>query len=746
MALGGLGDAHQFLKIKTTLGKDKLLVLHMEGQETLGRLPEYRVEMVGNVSMMGEPEKIDIHKLVGTRANVTMALKDEDPREFNAFVVRVQRGERHGRYERFTATLRPWLWFATRTRNSMVFQAKSVKDIITDVLTPYGTDFEWRLLSAASYPKLDYCIQYNETDFDFVSRLMEEVGIYYFFEHTSSKHTMVLIDAMAKHKSKPKSDAVKWANSLKLEATIMNWFVQEEARSAKVTVRDFDYLATKTKIEASESTSPMSATDKLGDAEIYAYPADVVQNQVKPEAQPAATAATARAKVMLEGLNSLQKCYTGTTNTRDIAVGATFEIEDAGGGLLGGLLGAAGGSDRAGKYLVVTSRFRIEFADHEAIADLKSLRRNPEGFIADIVGISTTDAIFRPERSTPRPVIPGPLTATVVGASGNEIETDKHGRVKLQFHWDRKGKNDQDSSCWVRVAQPLAGKGFGFWAVPRIGHEVVVSFLGGDPDRPLITGSVHNDVNTIAYELPKLATVSGWRSHSSKEGTAEMFNELRFEDEKSKEYVWFQAQRDFYRSVKENAFDMVGKNETVKVKLTRKEVIGENWYMNVVKDVMHDFGKDLHVKVAADVFLTGGATYQVHIAKDMSAKVGGDVGLDTEGKLQIKATGDLLGKAANVMFKADSNIVLEAGPSGSITLKAGSSSVVLGASGVTIDGSMVKVNSGGSGGSATAASPTAPTDAKNQEDLTSSKETDYDKLFEDPIIKAGGSGGGGGAA
>jgi len=353
----------------------------------------------------------------------------------------------------------------------------------------------------------------------------------------------------------------------------------------------------------------------------------------------------------------------------------------------------------------------------------------------------------------------GPLTATVVGASGNEIETDKHGRVKVQFHWDRKGKKDQNSSCWVRVAQPWAGKGFGMWTVPRIGHEVVVNFIDGNPDRPLITGSVYNDVNMIAYELPKLATVSGWRSHSSKEGDDKMFNELRFEDEKAKEYVWLQAQRDFYRSVKENAFDMVLKNETVKVKLTRKEVVGENWFMFVGKDVMHEYGKDQHTKVAGDIFLTGAATYQMSITKDLSAKVGGDAGLAVTGKLHIKADGDLMAKAANVHIKGDTNVNIEGGSSvnvkgassvvieagSSMTLKAGGSTIVLGASGVTIDGAMVKVNSGGSGGSAsaaTAASPAEPADAKNQEELTAAKETDYDKLFEDPIIKAGGGGGG----
>ena len=775
MALGGLlGGSDAVLKIKTTAGSDKLLALRMEGRESLGRLPEYRVDVVGNVDMMGNAEEIDVHALLGTRANVTVDLYKK-PREFNSFITRMQRGERHGRFESFTIIMRPWLWFATRSRNSLVFQDKSVKDIVSDVLTPYSTDFEWRLAMPSVYTKLEYVVQYDETDFDFVSRLLEEHGIYYFFEHTDTKHTLVLIDDLAKHKSKKNSDAVKWANSLKEQHTITNWLVQEEVRSVKATVRDYDYLASATKIEQEKAVRPTHGTAKLGTGEVYEYPAEVVQDQVKPASQPATTAATQRAKVAMERLFSAQKTGTGTTNAHDIATGTTFKIKEASGGLLAGLMGG-GESKREGTYLVIGASYRMEFGDHEAIEDLKSISRRRDGFLADVIAIDAEEQPFRPDRTTPRPVMPGPQTALVVGASGNEIETDKHGRVKVQFHWDRKGTKDQNSSCWVRVAQPHAGKSFGFWSVPRVGQEVVVSFIGGNPDRPLITGAVYNDANPIAYELPKLATVSGWRSRSSKEGTLEMFNELRFEDEKGKEYVWLQAQKDFYRSVKENAFDMVLKNETVKVKLTRKEVIGENWYMNVGKDVMHEFGKDMHIKVAADIFYTGGATFQATIAKDIQVKGGATFGMDIKDtfdlksgsdmkvfadgvmhvkaaqnllqqagqKLSLKAGADLLAEGVNVKVKGSAEVVIEG--SAGIKLVCGGSSIALTSAGVDIVGAMVKINSGGGGGSAgsamasTAASPPAPTEAKNQEELTSAKATDYDKLFEDPITKAGGGG------
>jgi type VI secretion system secreted protein VgrG len=756
------------MSITTKLGGDKLLVLRMEGKEHLGTLPQWQVDLVGNVSMLGVRETINLHSLLGSRANVT--IEQGAKRHFNGFITEAQRGERRGRYETFRITMRPWTWFATRTRNSQVFQNKSVKDIVTAVLTPYSADFAWRLQDASAYKPLDYCVQYEESDFDFVSRLLEEVGIYYFFEHTSTTHTMVLIDAMGKHEAKPDESPVKWGN--KLDAThggMTDWTMTEEVHSVKAVVRDYDYLATATAIEQQQTASSTAATTKLGDAEVYEFPARAVQNQVKPDAQPATAAATRIAKVRMEQLQSLQKVFTGTTNCNDIAVGATFDLEDA----------PSSADDDS--YLVVSMNFSAEFADHEAIEDLKSIQQRRDGFLANVMCIGTADNPFRPQRSTPRPIMYGPQTAIVVGSSGNEVEADKHGRIKVQFHWDRVGKKNENSSCFVRLSQPWAGKGMGLWMIPRVGHEVVVSFIGGDPDRPLITGSVHNDVNTPIYPLPANADISGWRTHSTKAGADDARHELRFDDKKDSEYVWLQSQKNFHRHVKEDAFDWIEKNETKKVKLTRKEVVGENWYVNVGKDVMQELGKDLHTKVAGDIFTTGAATYQLKLEKDFSTKVGADYGLDVTGKtalkaggdinlqsggagnfkttghlvgeaggkLSLKATADLLMQGMNIKAKGQTEIVLEA--TAGIKIVCGASVITLGPAGVTIDGPLVKVNCGGGGGSAgvaesaAAAEPKAPEDAKNQEELTAAKATDYDKLFADPLADGAGQPGAGAA-
>lgn len=744
MAIGGLMGAHQVLKLKTKLGDGKLLVLNMEGTEYLGRLPEYRIEAVGGVDMLGGQEDIDLTKVLGTTATLTMQVPndDEEPRHFHGYVTRMVRGERKGRHERFSLVMRPWFYFLMRTKTSRIFQDMALPDIVKEVFKDYsGCKHEMRL--AATYPTLDYCVQYDETDFDFVSRLLEEAGIGYFFEHEESSHTMVLCDDMGKHKAKPVEKKITWANALTNDSTVMNWHSQQELRSVTTTVFDHDYLASTTKIEATKAAKdPLS--NKVGKMEWFEYPADAVQNQLKPDTKSAKTAMDHRAKVTMERLTSLQAISTGRTNARDIAAGLTFDMEEEE-GLLGAAVGAllGGGTDkqRKGTYLTVGAKYKLEFAEHEAIPEIAAMQGRKEGFTCEIIAISTKGNYFRPERSTARPLIHGPQPALVVGAAGEtadkkEIDVDKHGRVKVKFYWDREKDVKKALTCWVRVMQPAAGPGYGMWVVPRIGHEVLVSFIEGDPDRPIIIGSVYNDKSMIAYDLTKQSTVSGWRTHSTEKGAADTANELRFDDKKEKEYLWIQAQNEFRRVVKKNVFDMVGENETIKVKMTRKEVVGENWYVDVGKDVMHNLGKDLHTKVAGDVFLTGGATYQMKLEKDLSAKVGGDIGIATDGKFQLKATGDLVAEAQNVKVKAGAELTLEA--TSKLTLKVGGSIVVLDGSGVSIVGTMVKINSGGSGGSAGSASPKEPAEAKVHEDITAAKATDYDKLFEDPIVTAGG--------
>ncbi len=724
MGLPGVGSADEVLSIEAAEGE--FLVLGMTGHEHLGRMFEYTIELAGALEMLppNDPKEVDLHDMIGTVATLKMAAK-EDERFFNGYVTRMVRGEKKGRYETFEMTLQPWLWFLTQNRTSRVFQEKDIKTILTEVFADYtGVQTDWKI-TAADYPKLDYCVQYNETDFDFVSRLMEDVGIYYFFTHEDGHHKMVLIDDLAKHESRGDSSAINWATAMQSGATITTWHMQEEARIAKAVVTEYDYLAPTTKIEGTKDAP--KPPEKLGKMEWFEHPARVVQNSVKPDATPAATPATNRAKVRMEELVGLYASAAGRTNARDLAVGMTFKIDSV----------PAPNDGDNGDYLMVSAVYFLDFAQHEAIDDLKETRRR-EGFRCDFIAISAKPPAptYRSPRITPWPVIAGVQTAFVVGGEAggekNEIETDVHGRIKIHFHWDRTGKTDQTSSCWVRVAQPWAGKGFGAWSLPRVGQEVVVQFLDGDPDRPIVTGSVYNKDNPVAWKLPTQATLTGLKSRTSKKGDASTANELRFDDIKDKEYIWFHAERDFHRQVEHDAFDWVGNNESVKVTLTRKEVIGENWFMDVTKDVMHNLGKDLHVNVAGDIFYTGGATFQLQLTKDFSAKIDGDLGAEVGGKTQIKSTGDISIESSGKITLKGASIVLDA--SSAVTLVVGGSVVNVASGGVDIVGGMVKVNSGGGGGSGSPAKPTKPTEAKKEESITPAKKTDYDKTFDDPLV------------
>ncbi len=726
MAIPGLSGARKILTIKTTKGDDELLMLAMTGTERMGRLPKYELDMVSSVDMMGSPKTIDLHALIGSRVTVSMELDTMIPgqkRHFNGFIIRAERGEKMGRFVRHSAVMRPWPWFMTRTRKNRVFQKVSVKDILTKVLGEYSSDHSLRSLGVPPYPTMDYCIQYNETDFDFVSRLMERFGIYYYFEHTDSKHTMVMADMPISpicHLPKQDPLPVFWSNTLAQGQTITNWRKYEEVRSQKVVVTDYDYLGSATKIEAEKAAT--GAPSKLGKAEVYELPAGVVQNSQKDKAGMLMTETADAAKLLLESETSLQAGFQGLTNQRDMTVGATFLIANT-----------PDLTEMVSPYLMIEARMSLCFAQHEAIDDLKPLNLRRDGYRCEFIAIDSLKGTFRSERSTPKPVIAGPQTAIVVGSSGNEIETDKHGRVKVQFRWDREGKKDQDSSCWLRVAQPWAGKGFGMFTLPRVGHEVVVSFLDGDPDRPLVTGSVYNDVNTIAWKLPDNATFSGIVTRSSKGGEAANCNELRFEDKKDNEYIWLQAEKNFYRHVKNDAFDFVEKNESIQIGETRKVAIGKSLYTDIKEETMTHIGKDMHLTVDADMLVNIKAAHEVKIGKDWKVEVGADAGIEVKGKTHLKSTGDIAIAAgsASVNF-IGLDIVIEGKKS--ITLKAGGSTITIGGPGVTIDGALVKLNCGGSGGSAKDASPKAPAESKKDKSDELTKK-DYTDTFKDPLTK-----------
>lgn len=658
--------APSFLKLSTPL-KDKLQIRQFGASEELGRPFEY------TVVALSEDHALDVDSLLGKHATVTLELPDGKPRHFDGIVVAAGLDGAQGRRVQYRLVLRPWLWLLTRRADTRIFQNKSVVDILKEVFDAFKNDARFDL--SGTYPSLEYCVQYRETDFNFVSRLMEQEGIYYYFSHEAGRHVAVFVDKSSAHKTFPGFDKIEFRESVDAGFdAITQWRTQNELQSSKVSLNDYNFTTPSTDLKSdAETVLPKPA----GALEVYDPPGDYQ------------TGADGKryAKLRMEEIESRHLRVVAAGNARCVAVGCRFTLAEH------------PVKKQNAAHLVISSRIDVTHAGYESGLDVAH-------FACSFTAAPASEA-FRPQRVTPKPVVPGPQTAVVVGKAGEEIWTDQYGRIKVQFHWDRLGKKDEQSSCWVRVAHAVAGKGFGIIALPRMGQEVVVDFIEGDPDRPLVTGSVYNAQQTVPYDLPARKTVWSMKSRSSKDGSDANFNELRFDDEKGKEHVWFQAEKDYYLQVKHDSRSSVGHDQFHSVALNLNEEVGET--------VQRTIGKDLKEKIG------GGASLEV--AKDSSAKVDGEYGLkvakDLAGeagmKLSLKSGADMVQKvganlgvdaAANVHIKAGANIVIEAGAM--ITLKAGGGSIVIGPANVAITGAMVQINSGGGGGSGSGASPKAP--------------------------------------
>ena len=520
-------------------GQSPLLLRHMKAREEMNRPFEYVAEL------LSEQEDIDPTKLLGKPMTILVRLADGRKRYFHGLVSNFSYRGLEGGHASYHAVLRPWLWFLSRNTNCRIFQDVAVRDVFEKVVkeTHGFSDFRWQLTD--DYKTRDYCVQYRESDFDFVSRLLEEEGIFYFFEHEENKHTMVLGDSYSAYTAIEGSGSsgpnipyrAPGESGVEMEH-ISEWHVLHELQTASVALDDFDF--TKPRVDLL-SQSNIRREHAQAAFEFYDYPG------LYWETSDGETLA----KVRIEELQSRYKRLVGRGDHRELSPGKLFNLteypyKDA--------VNHPRASENA-EYVLLKTEIEVESAEVE------QMRANAENlFIVDFVALPSRDP-YRPPRLVRKPVVHGPQTAIVVGKSGEEIWTDKYGRVKLQFHWDREGQADENSSCWVRVAQVWAGSNWGSIHIPRIGQEVVVSFLEGDPDRPLVTGRVYNEDMMPPYPLPDNQTQSGIMSRSTKGGTPELFNELRFDDKKDEEQIYFHAQKDFERVVENNDVLKVGSSE-----------------------------------------------------------------------------------------------------------------------------------------------------------------------------------------
>jgi type VI secretion system secreted protein VgrG len=665
----------------------------MEGFEEISRPFEYQVLAVARPA-----DAIVFDDLLGKPASVAVTVATKPVRHYHGVIASVGFVGKSGSNRAWRLTLRPWLWLLTRSRNVRIFQKMTVPEILNKVLSAYGGNFQVQL--QGTYRKREYCVQYRETDFDFVSRLMEDEGIFYFFRHEAARHTMVIADDGSAHVPMQSLARLPWRDTEQGEESIGAWRWGQELQTTGFLVRDH---AMEQPGQNFEKEAKVTRRHTHGTLQSYDWPAGLAPYAEGDLSKLPDDAAHA-ARVRIDALQAHFELAHAETNSVNVCAGARLALAEH----------PVGEQNR--EYVVLATRVKM------SVGGVEAGTASQASHTCDFTAMPAQQP-FRPLPSTPKPVVAGPQTATVVGPSGEELFVDKHGRVKVQFHWDREGKKDQGSSCFVRVAQPAAGKGFGFVALPRIGQEVVVEFLEGDPDRPLITGAVYNGQNVPPYTLPDHKAVSTMKTRSTTGGGARDFNELRFDDTKGSEYLLMQAQKNRLEFVKDSQRVQIDKDLHHTVKQDRFEKVEGELHLTVAKDVRHKLDGKFSLKVADDVLVASNGLHALKAAKDITAEAGTAYSIKAGTDLHVKA-GQNAGVDAgmNVHLKGGMNVVVEAGMQ--LTLKAGAGSIVIGPDGVSITGPMVKVNSGGAAGSGNGASPVVP---------TAPEEAKAPELPEDPL-------------
>ena len=548
----------RLIRVETPLGKDVLLLQSFEGNESISDLFAF------DLTMCSTDHDISLDALIGENATVVVTLPDKKERFINGIVSEfrhtgtfvLQDGLESAIFSRYRAALVPWFWTLTLNKDCRIFQNKSVPEIVGEIFGEHSSaTFEMRL--TAVYAKREYCVQYRESDFNFVSRLLEEEGIFYFYEHSPGRHNLVLADHPTHFKLLPHKSKIDFAvsgDNSESETIITDWQVNRRMCSEKFELRDFNF-----RNPSLDLTSNLKTKKSRGrDLEIYDYPGEY-------ESQDLGDKLT---RIRFEEEKVRELTVSAQSRGRGFSTGNRFKLNRH----------PRQSFNR--EYTILTT---------EQKASQNGNFRSAESTEAFNYECKFTclpyPTIFRPVRRTPIPKLQGTQTAIVVGPKGEEIFTDKHGRVKVQFHWDRLGHHNENSSCWIRVSQPWAGTGFGGITIPRIGQEVIVDFLEGDPDRPIITGRVYNGTSKPPYELPANKAHSGLMSRSTPKGGSGNFNGIRFNDEGGSEKMEVQAEKDQEILVKNDKAEDVWNDETVNIGNNRTEQVFGNEVRTIAKDL-----------------------------------------------------------------------------------------------------------------------------------------------------------------
>lgn len=661
-------------------------------------------------------EDADISAVVGRNMRVHVKTEAENERVFSGLCISMEKlGYYQGNWY-YLAELRPWFWLLTRSQDCRIFQEMSVPDIISDILSTHGlTDYEDKL--TGTYAVRTYCVQYRESDYAFLCRLMEEEGIYFYFKNdpdSTAVEKLMLCDSVSGHSGVPGHATIayharqtdKGAETAR-EDHIAEWTEIERVTSGKVTLNDFDFKLQNADLKFEHAIESGEHNHKSHEIYDYhghhRYPGVFADDKKMGEKY---------ATVRMEAETVPFQTFRAAGNVRALAAGQTFAMEEH------------PNSASNTNYLVVSAEHYVQDQnfltgeeDDEARAarkmrsDMKRVgveqflfdhltrpgrepRRDlamlePEfpksmekdAFVSTFHSIPKTTQ-FRAPIKTPWPKIAGPHTATVVGKSGEEIWTDEWGRIKVQFHWDRKGEKDDKSSCWVRVMTPWSGTGWGMVALPRMGQEAVIEFEEGDPDRPICTGMLYNDWQKPAYEFPDKATELGIRTRSTKQGGEEEYNELMFDDLKGSELMRVQAQKDHQMLIKNKSVVTIGLDEVDAGAKDEDGSLSEVIKQHVTR-VVKDGDHSLTLEKGDEEYLIKTGSQNIEIKTDKTQKIEG------------KHTKTITGNDAKTVKTGNMTVDVKSGKitmtaAQKIELKVGSSSIVIDPVSVTISATMLK--------------------------------------------------------
>ncbi|MCR8723335.1 type VI secretion system Vgr family protein [Frigidibacter sp. ROC022] len=682
---------HPLAKVVGDFSTQESFLISAQVTEELSTITRARIVFAVKDSKMG------LDKLLGTKLHVELLTKDESPRKFLGTCIEAEYLGISQGYDMFAVETRAWLWFLTQSSDNRIFQDKSIPEIVEQVCKDLGfTDVELKL--SATYSPRTYVVQYNETNFDFISRLMEEAGIYYFFDHSGGTEKLVLADGLGAHQPLPQTPELEFKPRVqkgKREMeTVFEWSDRQKVVTGKVSLQALEFTTPNTNL----GVTSINKKGKHSYNELEIYSMDGHYSKVADGEN--------FAKVAVERHASEAERWTGAANARTMTPGATFKLK---------------GHERLGKkndFLLVkcTHYFQIEVqSEEDGGGELEQFVVNkglnfPSKDDMYLVEFEVTEKSeqFRPKATTAWPKMSGVHRGVVSGPEGEEIYVDEYGRIKVFFYWDRQGKEDENSSCWVRVTQPFAGKGYGTMFIPRIGSEVLIAFERDDPDYPICIGQIYNNFEPVPYTLPDNMTQTGIKTESTKGGGG--FHELVFEDKKDEEFIRLQSEKDWFEKIKNNAEITIGLEKmdpgdmslTVYNSMTELLMEGDHTFTVDKGSQTIEIEKDHTATIRSGNHTTNvdGGNHTLTIASgDQTTNIdSGKMTVTAAKSIELVVGGSSIKiepskitmTSVQIDIKADAALTAEAGANA--TFKGGASGTFDGGGMATLKGGLVKIN------------------------------------------------------